>query len=349
MPKPKETDGKEGKEDREPRKQISKLEAKLNEANSKKEKSVKKQEKSNSQNTSSEKEKEKADSISSSKKQDKYESLSLEELLKVAKSLSHDQTGCRYLQKQIDLNDYYSNDLFLSLKPDMMDIMNDPFGNYLVQKMIEKLNSENMTHLISVVNANFLLLSKNAQGTRVIQKIIETPNNCEKVKENLHKYALDLLKDNNGYHIILKYCGIAKKAEVIGKTIEENLLCVAMNKFGCCAIQKFLQTFPSNSITKKIISHTEELITNVYGNYVIQFIISMNNQEYNQQIIEKFKNNIIFLSKQKFSSNVIERCFDHCKDSAKNSLINFICEEKVVAELLLDMYGNYGKIFLIRI
>jgi hypothetical protein len=269
--------------------------------------------------------------------------MSLDELSKISMNLSHDQSGCRFLQKAIEQNENFTNEfLYLKLKVNLIEIMNDPFGNYLIQKMIEKLNYDNLEHLIQLVNTNFLTLAKNPQGTRVIQKIIEF-SNCDKFKVNLLKYALDLLKNNNGYHIILKYCGIAKKSDVVGKIIEENLLDIAMNKFGCCAIQKYLQLFPNNLIVKKIIFYTEELITNVYGNYVIQFIISMNNQDYNCQIIEKFKNNIIYLSKQKFSSNVIERCFDYCRDSVKNILINYICEEKVVAELLLDMYGNYGK------
>lgn len=178
----------------------------------------------------------------------------------------------------------------------------------------------------------------------MIQKLIENSANQE-LKENINKFALELLKDTNGYHIILKFSNLIKDLNQIEKIIEKNLLDIAMNKFGCCAIQKYLQYFPSNPIIKQIICYTERLITNVYGNYVIQFIISMKNQEYNCQIIEKFKNNIIYLSKQKFSSNVIERCFDFCKESAKNILINYICDEKVVGELLLDMYGNYGKFY----
>ena len=261
---------------------------------------------------------------------------------KISISLSHDQSGCRYLQKIIEQNDSFSNDVYVNIKSDIVDVINDPFGNYLVQKMIENLNEENLLSLISIVNQNFLLFAKNSQGTRVIQKLIEFTNNND-IKKNIHKFALDLFKDNNGYHIILKYSNMSRKLDFIEKIIEENLLDISMNKFGCCAIQKYLQNFPKQSIIKIIIQNTEKLITNIYGNYVIQFIISINNQEYNYQIVEKFKNNIIYLSKQKFSSNVIERCFDYCKDAAKNILINYICEEKVVGELLLDMYGNYGK------
>ena len=226
--------------------------------------------------------------------------------------------------------------------------MNDPFGNYLIQKMIEKLNPENLKDIIRIVNNNFLLLAKNPQGTRVIQKLFEFCS-CEEFTDKMLSHTLDLLKDNNGYHIVLKFTSNCQRSEEIGEIIEKYILDIAKNKFGCCAIQKFLQIFPNERIIKKIIQNTSDLIVNIYGNYVIQFIISMNNQGFNFEIVEKFKDNICYLSKQKFSSNVIERCFDHCKDSVKNILINYICEEKIVEELLMDMYGNYGKFYYFHI
>jgi hypothetical protein len=47
-----------------------------------------------------------------------------------------------------------------------------------------------------------------------------------------------------------------------------------------------------------------------YANYVIQFILGMNDFDINKKIAKIFVTNMRFLSKQKFSSNVIEKvCF----------------------------------------
>ena len=57
--------------------------------------------------------------------------------------------------------------------------------------------------------------------------------------------------------------------------------------------------------------------------------------------------NIIFpqlipLSKEKYSSNVIEKLFDICNERIVNCLITYICQnEKRIMELLTDKYGNY--------
>lgn len=234
--------------------------------------------------------------------------------------------------------------MYNKIKKNLIEIINNPFGNYLIQKMISKLNNYNMKHFLEIIINNFLLISKNPQGTRVIQKLIEFSNDINLIN-NIIKNTLQLLKDNNGYHIILKFAILNNRLNEIEKIIQENLLEISTNKFGCCAIQKYLQNYPEEKIINAIIFSTEKLIINIYGNYVIQYIISLNNKNYNHLIVDKLKSNIIYLSKQKFSSNVIERCFDYCEYPIKLILINHLCEEKVVKELLFDMYGNYGKNF----
>ena len=46
-----------------------------------------------------------------------------------------------------------------------------------------------------------------------------------------------------------------------------------------------------------------------YGNYVLQYIISLGDYYINNQIVNYFKFNIGHLSTQKFSSNVIEKVY----------------------------------------
>jgi hypothetical protein len=44
-----------------------------------------------------------------------------------------------------------------------------------------------------------------------------------------------------------------------------------------------------------------------YGNYVLQYIISLRNYNDNESIVNYFKKNTGILSVQKYSSNVIEK------------------------------------------
>lgn len=52
-------------------------------------------------------------------------------------------------------------------------------------------------------------------------------------------------------------------------------------------------------------------MTDQYGNYVIQFILTLNDYSTNKKIADMFLSDLPFLSKQKFSSNVIEKVINH--------------------------------------
>jgi|LauGreDrversion4_2_1035121.scaffolds.fasta_scaffold471903_2 pumilio RNA-binding family len=57
-----------------------------------------------------------------------------------------------------------------------------------------------------------------------------------------------------------------------------------------------------------IIKYTQIFILDQYGNYVVQYVIMLKDMNVNKQIADEFlKMNVISISKQKFSSNVIEK------------------------------------------
>ena len=60
-----------------------------------------------------------------------------------------------------------------------------------------------------------------------------------------------------------------------------------------------------------IIKYTQIFILDQYGNYVVQYVIMLKDMNVNKQIADEFlKMNVISISKQKFSSNVIEKVFN---------------------------------------
>jgi pumilio RNA-binding family len=52
-------------------------------------------------------------------------------------------------------------------------------------------------------------------------------------------------------------------------------------------------------------------VKNPFGNYVVQFVLKLKNQQVNQYISKELMSDIFNLSMQKFSSNVIEKCLEH--------------------------------------
>ena len=74
------------------------------------------------------------------------------------------------------------------------------------------------------------------------------------------------------------------------------------------------------------------LITDQYGNYVLQYVVKLENQEYISTIINLILTNLQKYCCQKFSSNVIEKCIERACPDLQNLLINAIIQnEKLVS------------------
>ena len=88
-----------------------------------------------------------------------------------------------------------------------MEIMNDPFGNYLAQKIAECCNEEQLTRIIKGMSIDTVGLCRHAHGTRSIQKIIEIikrPEDVRILSGFLKERVRELAEDINGNHVIQK-------------------------------------------------------------------------------------------------------------------------------------------------
>ena len=81
-----------------------------------------------------------------------YESLSDKELALSLRFLLKEQAGCRYIQRKMEENIIFSREfVFNNIKLYLLDLINDQFGNYAVQKLIEKSNTEIFGYILATV------------------------------------------------------------------------------------------------------------------------------------------------------------------------------------------------------
>ena len=122
-----------------------------------------------------------------------------------------------------------------------MEIMNDPFGNYLAQKLSESATDEQLTEIIDKVKPDPVGLCRHAHGTRSIQKIIEI------IKRPAHIYQLsgflkdkvrELAEDINGNHVIQKILFTWKPEfnQFIYDAMIKQCIQIACHKHGCCVM-----------------------------------------------------------------------------------------------------------------
>ena len=89
----------------------------------------------------------------------------------------------------------------------------------------------------------------------------------------------------------------------------------------------------------------EMLINDENGNFIIQHTLNLKLDRINNRIFQFVKNNIVLLSKQKYSSNVIDKCILYEDANLRSSVIQKMIDMKCIGDLILDQYGNYGKIY----
>jgi len=123
-------------------------------------------------------------------------------------SMSKDQHGCRYMQRKLEDGDPAQiSAIFTETCPHIIELMTDPFGNYLCQKLFEHCNDEQRTALIETAAPALPAVALNQHGTRALQKMIEhlrTDTQINIIIQSLSHKVVDLVQDLNGNHVIQK-------------------------------------------------------------------------------------------------------------------------------------------------
>ena len=263
--------------------------------------------------------------------------------------LAKDQAGCRFLQKKLDEEpNKASQSFYQSIIPFVLPLVKDPFGNYLIQKLFHYLSPNKIKKLLEIIAPTILDIGSNSHGTRVIQHLINFLSTKELVDYFLNiikPYIIPLLKELNGAHIITKFINNHPECEEeFNKIIVENCSLLAIHRHGCCILQKLLDG-PNQKLKYDLINNLVEncfvLIIDQFGNYVIQTILKLNEKKSSNAIAMKVFDNLSYYSKHRYSSNVIEKCFDFSDKKVRRNLIDKVCSPEVINDLILDEHGNY--------
>ena len=160
------------------------------------------------------------------------------------------------------------------------------------------------------------------------------------------KDIVQLSSDSNSSHIIIKYVNVIKypKNCEMFDSVFNNFIPLCKDKHGCCVIQKCIEA-GINEQKEKLFSlsnqYCSQLISDQFGNYVIQYVVGLNNEIINKNIVKVIIDDLIKLCKEKYASNVIEK-FLFIKSLESQEVIQCIInQEKNLHELIIDQYGNY--------
>jgi len=276
----------------------------------------------------------------------------LEQIQNQVYRMCKDQHGCRFLQKKLEEKDKQPvvvDMIFNEVYDHMVELMTDPFGNYLCQKLIEHCDEQQQLLIVQKVAPHLVGISKNMHGTRAVQKMIEclcTPAQVQLVVNSLKSSVVTLIQDLNGNHVIQRCLNQLSNVDkqFVYDAVAENCVEVATHRHGCCVMQRCIDYASDEQqlqLVRKITQHVLTLVKDPFGNYVVQYVLDLPFSLVKIQLIQKFCGHLVTLSTQKFSSNVIEKCLHVADPSVQVQLIDELMQADTLPVLLQDPYGNY--------
>ncbi|KAG9964529.1 ARM repeat-containing protein, partial [Aureobasidium melanogenum] len=280
----------------------------------------------------------------------RYSNVKLQDLVGEIYGLCKDQHGCRYLQKKLEEGDDENIRLiFEETNPHMIELMTDPFGNYLCQKLLEYANDDQRTVLIRAAAPSMVKIALNQHGTRALQKMIEfisTPEQIQIITEALRYEVVPLIQDLNGNHVIQKCLNhlSPEDAQFIFDAVGTSCVIVGTHRHGCCVLQRCIDHASGHqkaALVQHITMNAFTLVQDPFGNYVVQYILDLGEPAFSQPLAQSFLGNVAALSKQKFSSNVIEKSIRTGDETTRRALIDEIMDPTDLEKLLRDSYANY--------
>jgi hypothetical protein len=225
----------------------------------------------------------------------------------------------------------------------------DPFGNYLCQKLLEYSNDDQRTRLIHNATPQLVPIALNQHGTRALQKMIEfvsTTQQIQMVIDALRGHVVDLVQDLNGNHVIQKCLNrlSAEDAQFIYDAVGSQCVIVGTHRHGCCVLQRCIDHASGDQrarLIAQITSNAFSLVQDPFGNYVVQYILDLSEPHFTDPLCQTFLGNIPPLSKQKFSSNVIEKCLRTAEPPMRRRMVEELLVPRELEAMLRDSFANY--------
>lgn len=267
--------------------------------------------------------------------------------------MAKDQSGCRFLQRKMtEGNAEDIEKIFLEIVGHVVELMTHPFGNYLVQKLLEVCSEDQRTQIVFAITAkagDLLTVSINMHGTRSVQKVIETIKSPEQflmVVASLKPGIVNLIKDLNGYHVAeccLQHL-MPGYIEFLFEAVSAHCVELATDCHGCRVLQKCLGHSDGEHrlrLLSAIIANALILSQDPFGNYVVQYVFELEGSWARTEVLNQLEGYYRYLSMQKYSSNVVEKCLKYAGEERFARIIQEFMDHPQLDQMMLDPYANY--------
>ncbi|KQJ86694.1 hypothetical protein BRADI_4g07178v3 [Brachypodium distachyon] len=244
--------------------------------------------------------------------------------------------------------------IFDGIIEQISELMVDPFGKYLVQKLLQKCDGQQMMHIICEITklpGQLIQVACDMHGSFVVRKMINrinTPAEAYMIVSSLSPGAVTLMMDAHGSYLAqrcLEKLSPQNKKFLLDAAIK---YCFGLAR-GChsCRILNLCIDNANEDQRDELLynitsrSSALDLSRHQYGNYVIQHILGLKVMWATDNILDQLEGHNGYLSMQQCSSNVVEKCIKAAQQPRRLKIIQDLINYPKLHHLLHDMYGNY--------
>ena len=237
---------------------------------------------------------------------------------------------CRFLQRKFDDEGATAVDLcFDEIIAEVVELMMDPFGNYLVQKLLECCSDEQRMGVLRAV--------AKVRGEEEPEEPEEKKDTSDgKNEEDAAEKPADP-KPKIPVRVP-SYKGGGGDGEGV-----PELVSVALNTHGTRAVQKLVETLRTPEqialATEALKPGVVTLIKDLNGNHVIQRCLQRLGADDNQFVYDAARVHSVEIATHRHGCCVLQRCIDHAAESQRRALVQEIASQALV--LSQDPFGNY--------
>ncbi|ORX71983.1 hypothetical protein DL89DRAFT_291239 [Linderina pennispora] len=227
----------------------------------------------------------------------------------------------------------FANTTLEELKDNIFTVCKDQHGCRFLQKKLEDGQESHVRMIFEEVSPHFSGLMTDPFGklppqrTQIVTSVapelyLSNQEQIDAIIEALRNSCLNRLSKKDNQFI---YDSVAANCNEVGDASPRLLRSAAQKA----------------QLVKEVIANALTLVQDPFGNYVVQYVLDLNNTEFSEPLIKKFIGHICGLSVQKFSSNVMEKCIRLASTSTRRALVAPILQRDKLDTLMRDSYGNY--------
>jgi len=274
----------------------------------------------------------------------------LEELRGKVAQLSRTQPGSKYLQRQLKKGSHEVVALILAeVEQDVARLMCDSYGNYLCSAIFKECHGPQRRRMLEQLSPRISQIACDKRGTHALQSLIRLVGAADEQRllmEAVKPHVIALSMDANGTHVIQTllqkfppWC-----TAIIYERIVQRMAEVARHAYGLCALKCCISQAVVEQqycgLVHELAMHSLELVQNEYGNYAVQHALQVWGGNVCAPILRRLEGQIMHLSTQKCSSNVVEKILNVAPPDLRSRFIDELSRGEMT-ELLKSNYGHY--------